>query len=105
MASLAKLFEVPVLVTYQMDYRTRSISERRPNLCDLIEKNKLFSAADMMWFIYRPESDHITEDEDGNSLLGKAEIIASGQGANGIAIVAYKGQYSKFENIHQQTQA
>jgi replicative DNA helicase len=95
---LAKLFQIPVFVTYQMDSITRSGSEKRPFLCDLTEKNKLFSAADMMWFIYRPEYYHITEDEDGNSMLGKAEIIAAGQGANGIATVSFRRQYSKFED-------
>lgn len=103
--SLAKSLEVPIFVSYQMDYITRSISGRHPSLSDLIEKNKLFTVADMIWFIYRPESDRITEDEDGNSLLGKAEIIVVGQEANGIAKVAYKRQYSKFEDIQQQIQA
>jgi len=96
---IAKLFEVPVFITYEMDSIIRSGNERRPFQCDLTEKNKLFNAADMMWFIYRPEYYHITEDEDGKSLLGIAEIIAAGQGANGIAKVAFRGQYSKFEDI------
>ena len=51
--------------------------DKRPMLGDLRESGSIELLADKVIFLYRPEYYNITEDERGNSLLGKMEIIIS----------------------------
>jgi replicative DNA helicase len=51
--------------------------DKRPMLSDLRESGAIELVADKVLFIYRPSYYNITEDERGNSLLGRAEIIVS----------------------------
>lgn len=48
---------------------------KRPKLADLRDSGSLEQAAHYVFAPYRPEYYEITEDEFGNSLIGKAEII------------------------------
>jgi len=98
--ALAKSYEVPVFVTFQTDQTDRERPEMKPCVWDLYEKNSLFDSADMMWFIYQPECYHITEDLDGNNLIGTAEVIVSkNAGHTGIAKMNYKRAFYRFEDI------
>ena len=98
--SLAKSYEVPVFVSYQTDQPNNERSETRPCVYDLYKKNSLFTTADMIWFIYRPEYYHITEDLNGDSVIGTAEVIVSkSAGITGIAKMAFKRDFHRFENI------
>jgi replicative DNA helicase len=56
--------------------------------------------ADMVCFIHRPEYYHLTEDAQGNSLIGIAEIIIAKHrnGAVGDVQLRFKGQYARFMN-------
>jgi replicative DNA helicase len=101
--SLAKKNEVPVFVTYQMDNinRPNNYNNKRPKYTDLFEKNKLFHIADIIWLIYQPEYYQIVEDDEGNSLIGKAEIITTGNHAYGIAKVAFNSHLGKIEDIQK----
>ena len=98
--ALAKSYEVPVFVSFQTDQTDTERSETRPCSCDLYKKNNLFDSADMMWFIYRPEYYQITEDLNGNSLIGTAEVIVSkNAGHTGVAKMNFKHDFHRFEDI------
>ena len=102
--SLAKEYEIPVFVTYEQKKTTSTVKyEDRHFLYDIYKENKFLMVADMIWILYRPEYYHIVEDEDGNSLLGIAEVIVSkNTGKTGTAKVAFKHNYFRFEDVKQQ---
>lgn len=76
MKSLAKELEIPVIALSQLSraVETRGGS-KRPILSDLRESGAIEQDADMVLFIYRPEYYLITEDEQGNSTEGMAQLI------------------------------
>ena len=76
MKSLAKELNVPVIAISQLSraVETRGGS-KRPVLSDLRESGAIEQDADMVLFIYRPEYYQITEDEQGNSTEGLAQLI------------------------------
>lgn len=76
MKSLAKELEIPVIAISQLSraVETRGGS-KRPILSDLRESGAIEQDADMVLFIYRPEYYQITEDEQGNSTEGLAQLI------------------------------
>ena len=73
---LAKQMQIPVICLSQL---SRQVEVRggtkRPLLSDLRESGSLEQDADIILFPYRPEYYEIKEDEEGNSLLGRAELI------------------------------
>lgn len=76
MKSLAKELNIPVIALSQLSraVETRGGS-KRPILSDLRESGAIEQDADMVLFIYRPEYYQITEDEQGNSTEGLAQLI------------------------------
>lgn len=76
MKSLAKELNIPVVAISQLSraVETRGGS-KRPILSDLRESGAIEQDADMVLFIYRPEYYQITEDEQGNSTEGLAQLI------------------------------
>ncbi len=76
MKSLAKELNIPVVAISQLSraVETRGGS-KRPILSDLRESGAIEQDADMVLFLYRPEYYQITEDEQGNSTEGLAQLI------------------------------
>ena len=76
MKSLAKELNIPVIALSQLSraVETRAGS-KRPILSDLRESGAIEQDADMVLFIYRPEYYQITEDEQGRSTEGLAQLI------------------------------
>ncbi len=76
MKSLAKELDIPIVAISQLSraVETRGGS-KRPILSDLRESGAIEQDADMVLFIYRPEYYQITEDEQGNSTEGLAQLI------------------------------
>jgi replicative DNA helicase len=76
MKSLAKELNIPVITLSQLSraVETRGGS-KRPILSDLRESGAIEQDADMVLFIYRPEYYGLTEDEQGNSTEGLAQLI------------------------------
>ena len=73
---------------------------KRPQLSDLRESGAIEQDADMVLFVHRPEYYHLYEDEKGNDLRGKAQIIIAKhrKGATGDVLLAFQGQYTRFAN-------
>ncbi|WP_077196664.1 replicative DNA helicase [Prevotella ihumii] len=100
---LAKELNIPVLALSQL---SRNVEQRegpegkRPQLSDLRESGAIEQDADMVLFVHRPEYYHIYQDEKGNDLHGKAQIIIAKhrKGATGDVLLEFKGEYTRFAN-------
>ena len=101
---IAKELNVPILALSQLN---RSVEMRsgtkRPQLSDLRESGAIEQDADLVLFIHRPEKYGFIEDEEGNSLLGLAEIILAKHRNGALADVRlrFRGQLAKFEDYEE----
>lgn len=99
---LAKELEIPVIALSQLSraVETRG-GDKRPQLSDLRESGAIEQDADMVMFIHRPEYYNITEDENGGSTLGVAELIIAKHrnGPVDSAKTRYIGQFTKFADL------
>ena len=99
---LAKELNIPILVLSQLNRENekREGFDKRPQLSDLRESGAIEQDADMVILIHRPEYYHIYEDEHGRDMRGMAEIIIAKHrnGAVGSVVLAFKGQYTRFQN-------
>jgi replicative DNA helicase len=97
--AIAKELKIPIIALSQLNrsVETRS-GDKRPQLSDLRESGAIEQDADMVFFIHRPEYYGITEDSEGNSILGLAEIIIAKHrnGKTGSAWLKFKADYAKF---------
>lgn len=102
---LAKELNIPIIALSQLNrsVETRSGDGKKPQLSDLRESGAIEQDADMVLFIHRPEYYGITEDSEGNSLLGLAEIIIAKHrnGATGDVRLRFRPEAIKFENISE----
>lgn len=96
---IAKELDIPVIALSQL---SRDVEKRggskRPVLSDLRESGSIEQDADVVAFIYRPEYYHITQDEEGYSTHGLAEIIIAKHRHGGLDTVKQKfiGKFTKF---------
>jgi replicative DNA helicase len=102
--AIAKELNVPIIALSQLN---RSVETRggfkRPQLSDLRESGAIEQDADMVLFIHRPEYYGFMEDEDGNSLVGLAEIIVAKHrnGAIGDIKLRFRKEQAKFTDIDE----
>lgn len=102
---LAKELDVPIIALSQLNrgVESRTGDAKRPQLSDLRESGAIEQDADMVLFIHRPEYYKITEDIEGNSLLGVAEIIIAKHrnGATGDVRLRFKQHLARFQNLEE----
>jgi replicative DNA helicase len=105
--AMAKELKVPVIALSQLsratETRTHGKKETlkgRPILSDIRESGGIENDADVICFIHRPEYYGVTEDEDGNSLVGQAEIIIAKQrdGVLGSVFLRFNGSQQDFRD-------
>lgn len=102
--ALAKELNIPVIALSQLNRSLESRSEKhkRPMLSDLRESGAIEQDADLVLFIYRPETYGIEfYDNDAKPTKGTAEVIVGKQrnGPIGTARVAFRGDIGRFENL------
>lgn len=99
---LAKELNIPILALSQLNrgVENREGSDKRPQLSDLRESGAIEQDADMVLFIHRPEYYKIFQDEKGEDLRGKAEIIIAKHrnGAVGNVLLTFRGEFARFQN-------
>ncbi|WP_282035668.1 replicative DNA helicase [Saccharicrinis aurantiacus] len=100
---LAKELNIPIVALSQLNrgVEGRAGAEgKRPQLSDLRESGAIEQDADMVCFIHRPEYYGITEDEQGNNLIGMGQIIIAKHrnGATGDVNLRFRGELARFED-------
>ena len=101
--SIAKELNIPVIALSQLSRAVESRGgDRRPQLSDLRESGSIEQDADMVMFINRPEYYGLTEDEEGNSTLGIANIIIAKHrnGAVGDVQLKFTSELAKFSDLN-----
>lgn len=103
---LAKELDIPVLALSQLSRNVTNregIEGKRPQLSDLRESGAIEQDADMVLFVHRPEYYRIFQDEKGNDLHGKAQIIIAKhrKGATGDVLMEFRGEYTRFEDVEK----
>ena len=101
--AIAKEIDVPIIALSQLNRSVESRDGKRPQLSDLRESGAIEQDADMVMFIHRPEYYGITQDADGNSLMGIAEIIIAKHrnGSVGDVQLAFKASLAKFMDVEE----
>ncbi|MBQ8628846.1 MAG: replicative DNA helicase [Prevotella sp.] len=100
---LAKELNIPILALSQLNRTVEGrdgLEGKRPQLSDLRESGAIEQDADMVLFVHRPEYYRIFEDDKGNDLRGKAQIIIAKhrKGGTGDVLLEFKGEYTSFRN-------
>lgn len=99
---MAKELQIPVLALSQL---SRAVEQRGgakvPQLSDLRESGAIEQDADIVVFLHRPEYYGITEDENGNSTAGIAQVIFAKHrnGALDTISLNFKGKFTDFTDI------
>ena len=100
--SIAKELNIPVIALSQLNRSVELRSgNKRPQLSDLRESGAIEQDADLVIFIHRPEKYDIYEDEQGNSLVGLAEILLAKHrnGPIGDVQLKFKDESAKFVEL------
>ena len=103
---LAKELNIPIIALSQLNrgVEARTGDNKRPVLSDLRESGAIEQDADMVLLLHRPEYYGLTMDENGNSLIGIAEIIVAKNrnGKTGPVLLKFKGELMKFTDVENQ---
>jgi len=97
--AIAKELNIPIIALSQLNRSVEMRSgNKRPQLSDLRESGAIEQDADMVIFVHRPEKYGILENEEGDSLVGLAELIMAKHrsGPIGDVVLRFKDEYAKF---------
>ena len=98
---LAKEIEVPVIALSQLSRQPeRRGSDHRPQLADLRESGAIEQDADQVAFIYRDEL--YNPDDEENRGIAELIIAKNRHGRTGMVELAFRGEYTLFQNIERQ---
>ncbi|MDR1739834.1 MAG: replicative DNA helicase, partial [Bacteroidales bacterium] len=96
--ALAKELSIPIIALAQLSRQVETRGgDKQPQLSDLRESGAIEQDADIVSFIYRPEYYGITQDEQGNSTLGKSyvKIAKHRNGSTGMIALRWIGNLAR----------
>jgi replicative DNA helicase len=102
--AVSKELNIPIIALSQLN---RSVEMRsglkRPQLSDLRESGAIEQDADIVIFIHRPEKMGLTEDENGNSTRGLAQIIIAKHRNGAVTDVnlKFREEFARFEEFNE----
>lgn len=94
--NLARELNVPVLACSQLSRAVEQRGEKRPQLADLRESGAIEQDADVVMFIYRPDSE-----VSGTSIPTKLLIAKHRNGATGEIDLIFRGDRMKFFSVER----
>ncbi len=100
--SLSMELDTPILIISQLNRQVELRGgDKRPQLIDPRDSGAIENDSDVVIFIYRPEYYGLTEDEEGLSTRGLAELIVAKNrnGVPGSVRVRFAAEYSRFSDL------
>ncbi len=100
--AIAKELNLPIIALSQLNRSVEMRSgDKRPQLSDLRESGAIEQDADIVMFIHRPEKMGITEDSEGNSTAGLAELIIAKHRNGAVTDVQlrFREEFARFEEL------
>lgn len=94
--AIAKELNVPVLALAQLNRDVEKRSNKRPTMADLRESGSIEQDADLIMFLYR---DEVYDPESNDKNVAEIIIGKHRNGELGTARVAWRPQYTRFENL------
>ncbi|NPA68981.1 MAG: replicative DNA helicase [Chlorobi bacterium] len=102
--AVAKELNLPIIALSQLNRSVEMRSgNKRPQLSDLRESGAIEQDADIVIFIHRPEKMGITEDDEGNSTRGLAQIIIAKHRNGAVTDVdlRFREEFARFEEFNE----
>lgn len=96
--NLARELNVPVLSASQLSRAVEHRGEKRPQLADLRESGAIEQDADVVMFLYRPDTDY---DVNNHSIPTKLLIAKHRNGATGEIDLLFRGDRIRFYNVEK----
>lgn len=97
MKSMAKEFEIPVIVLSQLNRTLENRKIKKPVLSDLRDSGTLEQDADLIMFLYRPAVYNENEEYDGHTELN---IAKHRNGPTGMINLIWEERFTRFLNKH-----
>jgi replicative DNA helicase len=94
--ALAKELDVPVIALSQLSRAVEQRHPPRPQLSDLRESGAIEQDADVVALIYRPD---VYEPESEEKGIAEIAIAKQRNGPTGTVKLAFRGEYTRFENL------
>lgn len=99
--SLAKELNIPILAISQLNRDNKTRNTHRPILTDIRDSGAIENDSDVVLLLHRADYYGITEDEEGNSIIGTAELSIAKNRHGSVAQVRllYSNEIPKYSNL------
>jgi len=99
--AISKELKIPIIALAQLSRKVEETTDKKPLLSHLRESGAIEQDADMVTFLYRPEYYKITQDAEGNSTAGMAQLIIAKNrhGALRDINLGFIAEQTKFYNL------